>query len=180
MKRIETKKPKRKFWKTADGILQEFLKNTLWELLTFIVKIVWNWYGMSILLLLTTSSLFLLNLLTIRIPLYIPIVIFLMIIFVLFISQRIRKLLLEKSRSIKHYDLLWRIRKGNIILGPFCPKCEETIDYKYNQYTSATNAIFGKDPEYLFTCICGYQVILNKSSSAIKLDIRKTYLKLDG
>ena len=179
MKHIETKKAKRKFWKTIDSILQEFLKNTLWELLTFIVRVVWNVYGVSVLLILTTLSLGFLSWLTIPVtaPAYIVAITFIIIICGVILFQRIRAL--SKRRNFFYSELRWIISKDNTILGPYCPKCKIEMSISYDQDSNTKNAIFGKEPEYLYTSACGYQVKSNKSSSTLKIEIQKKIINLE-
>jgi hypothetical protein len=181
MKHIETKKPKQKFWKTMDNILQEFLKNTLWELLIFIVRIVWNWYGVTILILLTTLSLGLLSWLTIPItaPAYIVALTFIVIIIGVVLFQRIQ--VSSKRRKKTYSELLWKISKDNTVMGPYCPKCKckDKMNIIYDQDSNTKNVIFGKEPEYLYTSPCGYQVKLNKSSSTLIMEIQKKNYNLE-
>ncbi len=148
------------FLKALDTIVQDYLKDAIKALLAFLAKIFLNIYGASILLLLSTLLLGLINWLKIpiTIPAYAVGVMFVLIVCGVLIVQRLRRKLEFKEREVEYEGLLWKVNDSNSVFGPLCPKCKKEITTTYKQFDNAADVIFGSTPEYIFTCCCGYKV----------------------
>lgn len=146
--------------KALDTIIQDYLKDAIKALLAFLAKVFLNIYGASVLLLLSTLLLGLINWLKIpiTIPAYVVGVMFVSIVCGVLIIQRLHKKLEFKQCEIEYDGLLWKVDENNSVFGPLCPKCKKEMTITDRQFDNAADVIFGSTPEYIFTCCCGHKV----------------------
>ena len=176
MKQKKVSQTKNKCWISASNLLVDFLKDTLWGLLTVVInKYLMSLFGVTLITGLVLALIYLWKWLITPItisamPAYVATVI-IAIIFGIKIFQQIR--FRSKRKRVLYMGLAWKIlEEGNSITGPFCPKCKNgKINISFNQISNATNKIFGQESKYIFTCTCGHQLTLNKSPTTIKEEL---------
>ncbi|GER80982.1 MAG: hypothetical protein RBS45_04570 [Anaerolineales bacterium] len=172
MRKIKQKAPN-KTLKSAGDLLLDFLKNTLWGLLTLVIdKYLMSLFGVSFLaaIMILLIALWKWVVTPITLPAYIVAVIFFSIIGGVKLIQQIQL----RRRTIIYRGLLWKIGSNNLIIGPFCPKCKKRrLDNKFDQISNAANRALGQESKYFLVCACGYHITVNVSPSVIEKELQE-------
>ena len=161
---IVMSKKKLKLQEASENVTQDIIKDSIKSLVFFIVKLVWNVYGVSILAGLTLLLLGLAKLLNIPIilPAYLFGAIFIIAIVGTLALKKGVESLRRRKKTILYEGLSWRPSQNEGDIVPSCPSCKTVIPILGNdiekQLQNAANIIFGNEPEYIYQCQeCGYK-----------------------
>jgi hypothetical protein len=171
--------------KALKDVIIDFLKSLITVLLTFIGKFLWNVYGAAVLLVLSLSLVGFAKWLNIPVtlPAYIVSLIVVGGMAVTLIIVIISRNAHERTKSVKFQGLLWLIdNKGNIV-GPKCLKCKSNIENDSNlekQLDIVTHVLFGQRPQYSLKCSRGHPVILDRSISELRDEVRTQFFTVDN